>query len=89
MTNSNTAPLVLAYMLAKANEETAKQDVAKARKAILATGMDIIEGMTADVIVTMSERKTIDSDAVKALLGDNTPYKIAAVETLRVKAKCA
>ena len=89
MTNSNTAPLVLAYMQAKANEEAARQAVAEARNAILATGMMIIEGATADVIVTISERKTLDSDAVKAVLGDKTPYKIAVVETLRVKARCA
>jgi hypothetical protein len=88
MTNSNTAPLVLAYMQAKAMEEAAKQAVSIARKAILNTGMMIIDGETADVIVTMSERKTVDADAVKALLGDKTPYKIAAVETLRIKAKC-
>ena len=86
---SNTAPLVLAYMQAKAAEEAAKQAVAAARKALLETGMDLIEGETADVHVVLSERKTIDADAVKAILGHATPYKVACVETLRVKAKCA
>ena len=85
---SNTAPLVLAYMQAKAAEESAKQAVAAARMALLATGMDLIEGETADVHVVLSERKAIDVDAVKALLGHKTPYKVTNVETIRVKAKC-
>ena len=85
---SNTAPLVLAYMQAKAAEESAKQAVAAARKALLETGMDVITGETADICVTISERKTIDADAVKAILGHKTPYKVTDVETIRVKAKC-
>ena len=85
---SNTAPLVLAYLQAKAAEEAAKQAVAAARKAIIETGMDVITGETADICVTISERKAIDADAVKAILGHATPYKVACVETLRVKAKC-
>ena len=85
---SNTATLVLAYLQAKAAEEAAKQAVAAARDAILKTGMDVIAGETADVHVTISERKAIDADEVRAILGHATPYKVSCVETLRVKAKC-
>jgi hypothetical protein len=89
MSLSNTSPLVAAYIAAKAAEEAAAAAVKAARDAIVATGLDLIAGEHADVVVSLSERVAVDTAACKKLLGDATPTKTSDVTTLRIKVKVA
>jgi hypothetical protein len=89
MSLSNTAPLVAAYIAAKAAEDAAAAAVKAARDAIIATGCDLLQGDHADIIVSLTERVAVDTAAVKKLLGDATPTKASEVTTLRIKAKVA
>jgi hypothetical protein len=69
---------------------TAQLDAVK--KDIKALGLPVIEGDFCTVTLSLSERTSLDTTAVKALLtaeqiAANT--KVALVETIRVKAKVA
>ena len=69
MTLSNLAPLADAYALLKDQETQIKARVEAARKEILATGATQIDGDVCSVIVdTKKGAKTLDKDAVSALL---------------------
>lgn len=82
---SNTAPLVTEYLAAKAAADAAADVLAKARDAILATGMAILRGDTVNIEVVLSERNALDTAAVKKLLGDKAPMKASVVTTLKIK----
>jgi hypothetical protein len=64
------------------------QKRADALKAQLkATGMERIEGTKHDAVIVLSERTTVDMDALKAAI-DVTPYqRTTMVESLRVTAR--
>jgi hypothetical protein len=87
LSNAPTADLVHAYILAKAAAEKADAAVAAARDAILATGLEVVAGHTADVVVTLAERTALDTAAAKKQLGDAAPLKTSVVTTLRIKVR--
>ena len=91
---SNFASLPLAdrYALIKAEIEALTKELDAAKAEIKATGLETIEGDTAIVTVSLSERSTLDSKAAREFL---TPEQIVSctkttlVETLRVKPRVA
>jgi hypothetical protein len=76
----------------KAEADRIEKLLSAAKAEIKATGLSLVEGEMADVTVTLSERKTIDTKLAQQFL---TPEQVEActktslVETLRVKAKVA
>ena len=78
------------YAALKAEIDALTKELDKVKTEIKATGLETIEGDMAIVTVSLSERSSLDTKAVKDLL---TPDQIAActrvtlVETLRVKPK--
>ena len=83
MTNNNA--LVAAYLAAKAQEEAAAAAVKAARDAILDTGFALLEGDAVALEVSLSDRATIDTAAVKRIMGEHTPMKTSTVTTIRIK----
>jgi hypothetical protein len=91
MTNSiDSLPLADRYAILKGDIDLLTKELDKVKAAIKATGKDEIIGDLAIVTVSLSERSTLDTKAVKALL---TAEQIASctnvtlVETLRLKPK--
>lgn len=78
------------YAVLKGQIEILEAKLKSVRAEILATGSEVVEGDTATVTVGLSERRTIDREAVEAIL---TAAQIASVtrvtqiETLRLKIK--
>jgi len=78
------------YAALKAAIDALTKELDKVKTEIKATGLETIEGDMPIVTVSLSERSSLDTKAVKDLL---TPDQIAActrvtlVETLRVKPK--
>ena len=87
---SNTAPLVVSFLAAKAAAEAANAALDAARAAILGTGMEILTDGHVDVVVCLSERATLDTKIAKSYLDAAqiaAATKTAVVTTLRVKAR--
>jgi len=80
------------FAILKADIDALTKELEKARAEILATGSDRVVGTNVIVEVSLSERSSLDTKAVKALL---SPEQISActktsdVHTLRVKARTA
>ena len=89
MTASELASLADLYAVAKAEVEAASKKAEALRKQILATGVQTLMGEFFTVEVGLSERSSLDSKMVKALLDETqvaSCTKTSLVETLRVKA---
>ena len=83
-------PIADQYAILKADIELLTKELNKVKAAIKATGKDVIEGDRAIVTVSLSERSTLDAEAVREILTDEQIIactKVTLVETLRVKAK--
>ena len=89
---SNTAPLVSAFLAAKAAAEAANVALDAAKAAILATSLESLTDGRVDVVVCLSERATLDTKIAKSYLDAAqiaAATKTALVTTLRVKARLA
>ena len=89
---SNTAPLVVSFLAAKAAAEAANAALDAARAAILGTGMETLTDGHVDVVVCLSERATLDTKIAKSFLDAAqiaAATKTAVVTTLRVRARLA
>ena len=89
---SNTAPLVAAFLAAKAAAEAANATLDAAKTAILGTGLETLTDGHVDVVVCLSERATLDTKIAKSFLDAAqiaAATKTAVVTTLRVKARLA
>lgn len=89
---ANLSALSLAdrYAVLKADADAIAKALDAVKAEIKATGLDTIEGENAIVMVSLSERSTLDTKAAKALLSDEQVAactKVTLVETLRVKPK--
>jgi hypothetical protein len=76
----------------KAEADRIEKLLSAAKAEIKATGLSLLEGEMADVTVTLSERKTIDTKLAQQFLSPEQVEactKVSLVETLRVKAKVA
>jgi len=85
---SNTASLAIAFAEAKARLDAADAEVKALRKEILATGLEFLNAEHLFVEVSLSERSSIDTKAVKELLTADqiaSVTKTSVIETLRVK----
>ena len=89
---TDLAALADRYALIKAEIDGLERLLAAAKAEIKAAGREEIVGATAIVTLSLSERNSLDTAAVKKIL---TPEQIAActkttlVETIRVKAVAA
>jgi len=84
----NKIDLADRYAAAKDALDAAEKLVRGLRREILATGEETLIGQFANVTVSLSERKTLDQNAIKAILSDEQIAdctKVALVETLRIK----
>lgn len=92
MTKYSNLSLADRFATIKAEIDALKKELEDAQAAIKATGREVVEGEFAIVTVSLSERSTLDTKAVKELL---TPAQIAActkttlVTTLRDKPRLA
>ena len=89
---SNTAPLVAAFLAAKAAADAANAALDAAKAAILETGLEVLTDGHVDVVVCLSERSTLDSKIAKSFLDAGqiaTATKTSVVTTVRVKARLA
>ena len=89
---SNTAPLVVSFLAAKAAADAANAALDAAKAAILGTGMETLTDGHVDVVVCLSERATLDTKIAKSFLDDAqiaAATKTAVVTTLRVRARLA
>ena len=94
MASSNTQTAELAsladlYAVAKAEADAAAKKADALRKPIIATGVQTLMGQFFAVEVGLSERSSLDSKLVKALLDEQQIAectKVTLVETLRIKA---
>ena len=89
---SNTAPLVAAFLAAKAAAEAANATLDAAKAAILGTGLETLTEGHVDVVVCLSERATLDTKIAKSFLDAAqiaAATRTAVVTTLRVKARLA
>ena len=87
---SNTAPLVAAFLAAKAAAEAANATLDAAKAAILGTGLETLTDGHVDVVVCLSERATLDTKIAKSFLDAAqiaAATRTAVVTTLRVKAR--
>jgi hypothetical protein len=76
----------------KAEADRIEKLLNAAKAEIKATGLSLVEGEMADVTVTLSERKTIDTKLVTQFLTADqiaTCTKVTLVETLKAKPKVA
>ena len=89
---TNYTHLADLYAVAKAEAEAVQKRLADLRAAILATGRETLVGDVYTVTVTLSERETLDSKAVREILTAKqleAVTKTTEVETIRVKASLA
>ena len=89
---SNTAPLVAAFLAAKAAAEAANATLDAAKTAILGTGLETLTDGHVDVVVCLSERATLDTKIAKSFLDAAqiaAATRTAVVTTLRVRARLA
>lgn len=88
----NSLPLADRYAILKADIDALTKQLDAVKAEIIASGVETLTGDQAIVVVSLSERTTLDSAAAKALL---TPEQVAAcsktslVTTLRVKPRTA
>ena len=78
------------YAVLKGQIEILEAKLKSVRAEILATGSEVVEGDTATVTVGLSERRTIDREAVEAILTAAqiaSVTRVALIETLRLKIK--
>lgn len=77
------------YAAAKAASEAIEAELKALRKEILATGRETIEGGHCFLKVQLMEQTRLDTDAVKAFLGDRVGEfsKTIVIEKIAVKAK--
>lgn len=91
MTNRlHNLPLADRYAILKADIDALTEELNRVKAEIKATGKDVVEGDSAIVTVSLSERSTLDAKAAKALLTDEqvaSCTRVTLVETLRVKPK--
>jgi hypothetical protein len=83
-----TASLADRYAILKAEIDALTKEMDKVKAEIKSTGLETIEGDRAIVVVSLSERSTLDTKAAKTFLTDEqvaTCTKVTLVETLRVK----
>lgn len=86
--NANDFTLADRYALAKDALDAAEKLVKELRKEILATGAEMIHGEMASVVVSLSERNSLDANMAKSFLtADQITQctKTSLVETLRIK----
>ena len=89
---SNTAPLVAAFLAAKAAADAANAVLDAAKAAILETGLEVLTDGHVDVVVCLSERSTLDTKLAKSVLDAGqiaAATKTSVVTTVRVKARLA
>jgi len=80
------------YAILKSDIDMLTKELDRVKAEIKATGMETIVGENAIVVVSLSERSTLDTKAAKALLTEEqitACTKVTLVETLRVKPKVA
>jgi len=78
------------YAIAKEALDAAEKLVKELRREILATGGDVVEGDYCNVIVSLSERNSLDQAMVRSMLTEEQIAectKTALIETLRIKHK--
>lgn len=56
-------------------------------EVIKASGLPVIEGALFRAAVSVTERQSIDTDAVRLMLGHRTPMKSSITETLRLSSR--
>ena len=92
MNNLSNLSLADRFAALKAEADRIAKLLDAAKAEIKATGLALVEGEMADVTVSLSERKTIDTKLVTQFLSPEQVEactKTSLVETLRVKAKVA
>jgi hypothetical protein len=92
MNNLSNLSLADRFAALKAEADRIAKLLDAAKAEIKATGLALVEGDMADVTVTLSERKTIDTKLVTQFLTADqiaSCTKTSLVETLKVKAKVA
>jgi hypothetical protein len=92
MNNLSNLSLADRFAALKAEADRIAKLLDAAKAEIKATGLALVEGDMADVTVTLSERKTIDTKLVTQFLTADqiaSCTKVSLVETLKVKAKVA
>ena len=78
------------YAAAKEALDAAEQLVKELRREILVTGGDLVEGESCNVVVSLSERNSLDQTMVRSMLTEEqiaACSKVALIETLRIKHK--
>lgn len=78
------------YAVLKADADAIAKALDAVKAEIKATGLEVIEGDRSIVTVSLSERSTLDTKAVKEILTEEQVAactKVTLVETLRVKPK--
>ena len=87
--NKNYTQIADLYAVAKAELDAMQKRVNELRQAVLETGKDTLVGDVFTVTVTLSERTSIDTNAVRQILTPaqlETVTRVTDVETLRIKA---
>lgn len=85
---ASTASLADRFALLKGEIDALTKEFDKVKAEIKATGLETIVGERAIVTVSLSERRTFDAKAAKALLTDEQVEactKVSLIETLRDK----
>ena len=86
--NFNTLPAADRYAILKNEMDALTKQLDAVKAEIKATGLEIIEGNTATVVVSLSERASFDAKVAKTFLTEaqvSACTKLSLVETLRVK----
>jgi hypothetical protein len=89
---ANLANLSLAdrFAILKADADALNKELEAVKAEIKATGLEKIEGESAIVVVSLSERSTFDTKAAKALLTDEqiaSCTSVTLITTIRDKPK--
>lgn len=85
-----TLPLADRYAILKGDIDALTKQLDAVKAAIIASGLETINGDRATVVVALSERATLDSKAAKEFLTEEQIKictKTTLVTTLRVKPK--
>jgi hypothetical protein len=80
------------YAALKYQQEAIETELKALRAEIIATGREVVEGEQCKIVVSLSERVTLDSKLARQFLTlDQVKAceKTSLIETLRIKAKVA